>query len=863
MVDGPSPSEAAHIYDRFFSELAEVTYSTEAVGAIQARRQHPDLEGRLYYDELLNLALMNKSDENEFIAVQQKDSSQYYPPKARSKESIIELIQLIQTSSFDRIKKMALWYYIMLDLDMTRGGEKALQFSKEIGLPRSARYAMTGYWFLDKGDYQTAVSYLTEQPDFVSRIISTISPLRYTSTSSEETRNRALALSNFLDLVDVHSFDFTPDESFEEARIVATCWSHGVRTAWSQSQRVIGLDWTEEGGTSRSKCVGRILEFCFMPEPKSDAIKALLALPLDEREEEMLCHNMVNSPSGIHFTSYAHAIALDVLLVRRINSGQYYDAILLDRRINTTVGLPHLSRDVTSDAERLQMRRLRSKRQDLVRSAYSVLTNVERQLLDLGKEEADADQEKEEKEMLGRSEREMSWENVGDSVLSEQSTPRKRASEVQKKPTTPLSASLALRRDKTNETTSESFLSAVISASPGRGQIDASFRSGTASPLSRSILQGSPMASRSASILHMHEKLTTPRRTPSRSIPVHKETASNVYSPLASARSYKLPQPSTQEGSAATQVPPTSHSSPVPTVVNSTVRDGPYSRLAQQLQEQMQEKDGDLSIDRILGRKPQSDNDDAGLSGTSKKSTLAFTRPVRRYKATYEIGQASGEGGDDEHGPSSARLEEEGDLDQDMEDATTRQRGQKSAKRGNSRTSRGRKGEADLAQERDDDSVPGSFPGRRSLAEKKREKDTEKVVATPAKRRSTRRATMSLTGDSANEEDDVPELIATPTLKKSRGGISRSNSQMASTPIRRSTRLSVEPESTPVLSQKETHQRGNSTIPLKEKRSKRSTSKGPPSVTSASEMEETENEKEASSSVSTRTRRKSRMPGTF
>jgi hypothetical protein len=296
--------------------------------------------------------------------------------------------------------------------------------------------------------------------------------------------------------------------------------------------------------------------------------------------------------------------------------------------------------------------------------------------------------------------------------------------------------------------------------------------------------------------------------------------------------------------------------------------DGPYSRLAQQLQDQMQENDGNLSIDRILGRNStfrpvHIANDNIGSSDNTKQARLAMARPVRKYKAKYEIEQTDSNGEErrvDQEEPRSARQEFDHE-DQEMEEVP-RKRGSKAGSKGISKASTAKKG----AAERGDERVPGRFTARQvaDATEKKQGKDASKVTPTPVRRRSSRRITRTFTDDSANEEDEVPDLLATPTVNKSKTGgaalsRSRSATQMASTPVRRSARLSVEPESTP-YAQKE---RDTSVSPTKEKRSKRANQKGPPSLASASEVEETENEKEGGHGVSTRTRRKSKMPGSF
>lgn len=846
MVVGPSPSEAAHIYDRFFFELEEKTYSTSSIKTIQSRRSHPDLQGRLYYDELLKLALTNKNDENDALD-DQMDVSQFYPPRPDEKESIIELIQVIQSSSFDRIKKMALWYYIMLDLDHQAGTGNALLFAKELGLPRSARHAMTGYWLLDRGDYLTAVSYLTDQPDFVSKIINTISPLRYTSISREETRMRALALSQFLTLVDVEAVGFEPDDEFEEARMVATCWSEGIRAAWVQCQGLATSDWKQAKDSLVLLLVGRLLEFCFMPLPRIDAIKVLLALPLQEADEELLSHTIVNPPTGIQLSVYAHAVALDVLLVRKINSGQYYDAILLDRRINSTMGVPHLSREVSSDEEREKLRQLRVKREGLIKNAYSVMTSVERQLLNIGGKDLSVEVEKSSNDR--HQDLEMSWEKVG--PTADRATPIKVVASASSKPLTPLSASNMIRREKGDESASESFLTAVVQSSPKRNQTTDYSRSGTASPLSRSIIQGgSPSASRNVSL---RQALNSPMRNPNRSLQFQKESSFGAPSPLSTSRPYQS-QPQARKSM------PNEEEAVNTTVITSQIDAedttmGPYAKLAEQLETQMIENGGNISVDRILAtRSPfRTLQNSTQSSKEGKEDPLSLSRPVRRYKATYEIGEQS----------QQAKQQEpvtEGEDDLEMEEIPKRRR---------TRTAKQAKARGDVdkiatVQEQDAETLPGSFPGGEAQNDRQqegRDMDTTTPNVSPTKRRSTRRntrrSTTTATAESRiGEQDEVPEMLATPNMTKSKStaALSRSRSvaKMASTPVRRSARLSVEPESTPYR---------ESESPAKERRSRRAASKGP-SFAPASEREETGNEQE-DVGIKTRSRRHSKMPGTF
>ncbi|MCO5595912.1 hypothetical protein L7F22_049963 [Adiantum nelumboides] len=160
-----------------------------------------------------------------------------------------------------------------------------------------------------------------------------------------------------------------------------------------------------------------------------------------------------------------------------------------------------------------------------------------------------------------KSDMELSWEEVGESIR-----PLRLHNEAWRVPSsrslTPLSASPGLRKDHANETTSETFLSAVLRASPSRGKGDGR-QSGTASPLSRSLLRGSPNASRSASLRLLPGDAPSPKTNRSRN--GQQSSPAPGPSPLASRRPYVMTstaETSPQAQSQIDQVPAPAPQSP-------------------------------------------------------------------------------------------------------------------------------------------------------------------------------------------------------------------------------------------------------------------------------------------------------------
>lgn len=800
-VDGPRPSEAEHIYDHYFSDYPTQGYDQILVQQIQSRRSSPNCQGSLFFDNLLNLALQSSSIDDG----NGNGPSPFYPPQ-EGKEGLCDLIERISSSNFDRVRRTALIFYLILDLDAYHGVQASVLFAKQMAFPRSVREGMKGYWHLDNGQFRLGISYL-EQPDFVPRIARVLSPLPSTSNNERDAQEKAFAFTSFLKLINLDILESEVDD-IAEAITVSICWTQNIRAAWLYCRSMITMDGGEEEEKKMALCVARIVEFCFTPQPKPTSVKALIALPLTTPEEQMLADIIVNPPPNIQLSSLAHATAIDTLLVRYINSGQYIDAIILDRKVNSSLGLMQVNQDASgSEKDRQKARSLREKRQALVKAAYSVLTRIERMMLELGDDFAEA-QAEEEEEAQGL---EGSWERVtpmADSTIQSIRSERPTFAGPSTQRLTALTASPSLRSpaEPGSERSIDPLLTEVVRSSPARlrsrvSALGGSPRAGnvslggasnmdTGSPRSHSFI-GSPSIRRSESIRKsIHSRQGTPSR--SNAIPMSEDVSFSM--PLSSAKPYQLQsQPKDAQNEmdhsfsnrANTIGPDVGESSLISETQEAT---GPLSRLAQELEEEMRRNQG--SVDEILRRSitTNSMSPFRVISGSNRAahSTLRSNKPVRRYEARYEIGSSRANQEQDKG------MRGKGDIEQEVQEPVKRRGGRTLNSRQRVPRSVSRVNH-DNVEDDGDTSVPGSFPG---MQEDPPAKGDEQVQEAP--KRATRRNTKTQKKKQQDDEDEdvVPEMEEVSTaIRKSRSAASNLVGRpKASTPLRRSARLSVEPD---------------------------------------------------------------------
>lgn len=788
---GPAAQTTGAAHDLLSSAVAY--YTRTACDAISQCRS--DMHGSLLFDSLLALVLPGYTPD-------------VYPPRVDSGQTLAHLVDLIAASDLDRIKRAALVFYLALDLDEQRWEEgrngkgdendshqaSAPAFARRAGIPKSVCSMMRGYWFLDHGNLLAAAPLLAE-PDvaLVPQILQTLSPLPFAAHSPKVASQRARSWSQFMSFARVHGQPISSPSP--EETIVAACWTEGVWAAW-KACRTLGSEQEWDA------CIGRILEHCFMPELRQSAIKDLVSVPLTPSEEAALAHNAVNPPPNVSLTPRAHAMAVDILLVRYINSGKHLEAVRLDERVSASTGLSGYAMEARNEAERDQLRKLRDRRDTLVRGALSVLTNMDRTLVNLGSNKGDQPSNLSSAEP---HDMDQSWEKVAQKGKGSVDTTR----------TGVLDASLASPMAHTPVLRPvDAVLAAIASVSPLRRSsttLSPLVRSGRATPFGRfasvqstaadESVQDSPSIKAASHPVGMSDSphaSTSAARLPVTSRPYRLET-SNVHAPDGEVIS--------------STTPPTAEAQNGSMERSGDVSKGPYALLAEQLEAEIHSESVDAILQRSVSASP------FHVQSSAKKnahSTLVLKRPIRRYEARYEIGDPSRAAYHDE----AQREETNDDAIKEPKSRRTRNKLPGAALSASRARGTNRKHRVSLPDQHGDDgdtSVPGSFPREAvdleddeaplqapAAASTSRRDKSNALTATSSKKRSARSGAAPAAEDEM--EDAVPEMTQTPSLSLARsksGPVRRSSARpgaaaaMSSTPLRRSARLSVEPEGVP------------------------------------------------------------------
>ncbi|KAG6873667.1 hypothetical protein C0995_012601 [Termitomyces sp. Mi166 len=266
-----------------------------------------------------------------------------FPPRAL--EDLELVLQAIELSDYDILKKECLVYYL---LKWHNDGRES-RFQEERSIPSQYTNLADAYWHLDAGcDIPRAVSLLSDarlNGDYSSKILQIISlwpepsPLivQYVRTAKprliSQTDNwiytRAMAELSF---VDAWQFQRTFNETIE---VRVTLLSH-------------------------------LLEWCISSTPRPAAIQTLLSLPLSTFEEKFLHNYALEPPKTLART--AIPLLRDLVCVRLIQSGKHAEAIKVDHEFAAST-----LNESKNEAE---------PRRKMVRELYEALPGSERTLLD-------------------------------------------------------------------------------------------------------------------------------------------------------------------------------------------------------------------------------------------------------------------------------------------------------------------------------------------------------------------------------------------------------------------------------------------------------------------------------------------------
>ncbi|KAK0192519.1 nuclear pore complex assembly-domain-containing protein [Armillaria mellea] len=304
----------------------------------EIERRRAALNDMLLFDILLSLG-----------GIRQPDT--IYPP--RDVRSLERLLDAISASQYDVLKKDCLVYFL---LKWHEDGRET-KFEQARSIPPQFCALSDAYWHLDAGlNVQRAVALLSDSRlnrDYASKILHALSLsedpttliLKYVRTAKppltepEDMKLYTLALA---------------DSNFFEA--------------W-QYQRSFN-----ESDEMRPRLFNALLEWCLTPSPRSAALSQLLGLPLSSFEQSIL-HTYALQPP-LKLTPSAIAALQDLICVRLIESGNYPEAIKMDRQF--------------SSISTLKGHHITQERRKMVQEIYASLPQVERTVLDLELEAQDA-----------------------------------------------------------------------------------------------------------------------------------------------------------------------------------------------------------------------------------------------------------------------------------------------------------------------------------------------------------------------------------------------------------------------------------------------------------------------------------------
>lgn len=260
-------------------------------------------------------------------------------------ESLLMLLDAIEDSTYDSLKKDCLIYFL---LKWHEDGREE-RFREDTCIPPQFAMLSDAYWHLDSGIHvERAVSLLCDvrlNRDYTSKIIQAI------SLSDNSTRLLLQYLRTARPMLT------EPDDM--DMYILALA-EDGFTYAW-QYQRTF-----PDKSEIRTRLTRKVLEWCFTPKPRPEHLKQLIVFPLSSFEQLLLHAFALEPPASLPASSVT--LLQDLVCVRLVQSGQYVEAIKLDQQFAST----HLGRGTLASlaAER---------RRKMIEDVIAALPSIERQ----------------------------------------------------------------------------------------------------------------------------------------------------------------------------------------------------------------------------------------------------------------------------------------------------------------------------------------------------------------------------------------------------------------------------------------------------------------------------------------------------
>ncbi|WWC61023.1 uncharacterized protein I303_103601 [Kwoniella dejecticola CBS 10117] len=355
----------------------------------ERRRKLPG--GKLFFDRLLDLVGL--------------DGPSLYPPNTPA--TLRRLLHSIHSLEIDRLKKDCFYYYLLKDYDVSastaqpsmdididvndsneeedlavistshKGGNrsKSQEFAKRRCMPLMWKRFMDGYWGLDHGLWESAITSLSDPAittlNFVPSIIQTL------STHVSPPSHALSLIHNFL--VSAHPELTTQEEN--DVRLIALASAGSIpqafsliRSSESEPERRRSREnlWLWILGSPRISC--GLLQLGAGAGAKhqiqTKCLKELLHIPLSFEENTHLIQFLTHPPSR-NISSSALSLLHDLITLRLIHQGQYSESLLLDKQLAGTGG----------------NEKDRQRRREMVREFISILPEAQRLALSLDVEQ--------------------------------------------------------------------------------------------------------------------------------------------------------------------------------------------------------------------------------------------------------------------------------------------------------------------------------------------------------------------------------------------------------------------------------------------------------------------------------------------
>ncbi|WWC89930.1 uncharacterized protein L201_004859 [Kwoniella dendrophila CBS 6074] len=353
-------------------DLSSTPWNEFTAPQIEDRRKKlPD--GKLFFDRLLELVGL--------------EGSSLYPPNTPA--ALRRLLHTIQSLELDRLKKDCFLYYLLKDYDVAStlqsrpsmdidgqtedeeltivtkiNGElsgKAQVFAKKRCMSQTWKRFIDGYWALDHGLWELAVSSLSDPSittlNFVPSIIQTLS-----THVSPPSKSLSL-IHQFLTFA--HPELTTKEEN--DIKLLSLASSGNLHQAFSLIRSNLKPEDENERKRLRENLYLWILGTSNSKQIQSRSLKELLHIPLSFEENQHLIEFLLHPPNKLKHQTNNKALSLlhDLITLRLIHQGQYSESLLLDKQLAGTGG----------------NERDRQKRREMVREFISILPQAQRQAL--------------------------------------------------------------------------------------------------------------------------------------------------------------------------------------------------------------------------------------------------------------------------------------------------------------------------------------------------------------------------------------------------------------------------------------------------------------------------------------------------